>query len=320
MRAIVVKSFGGPEVLQLEERPDPRPGAGEVLVRIRAVGVNPYEGYIRAGTYAKTPPLPWTPGHDAAGTVEAVGAGVASVKPGDRVYTIATLTGAYAERALCTELGVVKLPDRITFQQGAALAVPYATAWVALFLRARVAPGEVVLVHGASGGVGIAAVQLARAAGAVVIGTAGSAEGESLVRAEGAHHVLDHKQKDHLAKALALTGGRGIDVVVEMLANENLDADLEVLAPSGRVVVVGSRGKVEIDPRHTMLRDAAILGMSLNNQSLAEKARIQRAIVAGLENGSLRPIVGRELPLAAAAEAHRLVMSAGAKGKIVLVP
>ncbi len=320
MKAIVVHEFGGPEVLTLEDVPEPRPDTGEVLVAVRAIGVNPYETYIRAGTYVRVPSLPWTPGHDAAGVVEKVGSGVTRVRPGDRVYTIGTETGAYAEKTITTELQLVKLPERTTFAQGAALYVPYATAWVALFDKAHLRPGETVLVHGASGGVGVAAIQLARAAGATVIGTAGTPEGERVVREEGAHHALDHRSKDHLARAAELAGGRGIDIIIEMLANENLNADLEALAPRGRVVVVGSRGKVEIDARHAMTRDASILGMSLNNLSLEEKARIQPAILAGLENGSLRPVVGRELPLARAAEAHRAIMAPGARGKIVLVP
>jgi NADPH2:quinone reductase len=315
MRAIVVRAFGGPEVLALEDVPDPRPARGEILVRVRAIGVNPYETYIRTGTYTRTPKLPWTPGHDAAGIVEQVGEGVTSFRPGDRVYTIATLSGAYAELVLAPEQGLVKLPERTTFAEGAALAVPYSTAWVALHRKARVQPGEVVLIHGASGGVGVATVQLARAAGAIVIGTAGTAEGERLVREQGAHHVLDHRAKDHLARA-----GREIDVIVEMLANENLNADLEALAPGGRVVVVGSRGKVEVDPRLTMTRDLTVQGMSLSNLTLEEKARLQPAIAAGLESGALRPVVGRELPLGDAAQAHRLVMAPGARGKIVLAP
>lgn len=320
MKAIVVRSFGGPEVLAVEEVPEPRPAKGEVVVRVRAAGVNPVETYIRSGTYAKKPKLPWTPGTDAGGVVEATGEGVPSVRPGDRVYTIGSISGTYAELALASEAQVVKLPERTSFAQGAALFIPYTTAWVALFRKARVQPGEVVLVHGASGGVGIAAVQLARAAGAIVIGTAGTEEGERLVRDEGAHHVLDHRAKDHLERCLALTGGRGADAIVEMLANVNLGADLDALAPNGRVVVVGSRGKVEIDARATMLREASIIGMSLNNLVLEDKAKLQGAIVAGVENGSLRPVVGKELPLREAAEAHRRVLAPGARGKIVLVP
>jgi NADPH2:quinone reductase len=319
MKAIVVKSLGGPEVLELDEVPDPVPRRGEVLVRVRAAGVNPVETYLRAGSYTRKPPLPWTPGTDAGGVVEAVGEGVSSVRRGDRVYTIGTVSGSYAELAVATEMQVVPLPEKISFAQGAALSIPYTTAWVALFRRARIQPGEVVLVHGASGGVGTAAVELARAAGAIVFGTAGTPEGEKLVRDAGAHETFDHREKDHLAKAVSSTGGRGLDVIVEMLANENLNADLEALAPNGRVVVVGSRGRIEIDPRLTMTRDSSVLGMSLNNQPLEEKARIQLAIVAGLENGTLRPVVGRELPLAQAAEAHRAVLAPGARGKIVLV-
>ncbi len=320
MKAIVVRAFGGPEVLRLEDAPDPRPGPGQVVVRVHAAGVNPVETYLRAGTYTRTPPLPWTPGSDGAGVVESVGEGVKAFRPGDRVYTIGTLTGTYAERALATETQLQKLPEKVSFAQGAALFVPYSTAWVALFRKARLQPGEVVLVHGASGGVGIAAVQLARAAGAIVVGTAGTEDGERLVRDEGAHFTVDHRQKGHLEKAASLAGAKGLDVIVEMLANVNLSMDLEALAPFGRVVVVGSRGKIEIDPRLTMTRDLQILGMSLNNLTPDEKARLQPAIVAGLENGTLRPVISRELPLAQAPEAHKAVMASGAKGKIVLVP
>ena len=187
MKAIRVSAFGGPEVLKVEDVPDPRPQAGEVVVRVKAAGVNPYDTYMRAGTYASgNPPLPWTPGSDAAGTVEAVGAGV-ELKPGRRVYTAGTITGAYAERALCKASQVHPLPDAASFAQGAGVWVPYATAYRSLFQLAHARPGETVLVHGASGGVGVAAVQLARAAGLVVIGTAGSDAGLSAVLMEGAH-------------------------------------------------------------------------------------------------------------------------------------
>ncbi len=320
MKAIVVRQFGGPEVMKYEHLRDPEPGRGEVLVRIKAAGVNPVDTYVRAGTYTRKPPLPWTPGSDAAGVVEKIGDGVGAFEPGDRVYTLGSHTGTYAELAITSETQLVKLPEKITFGQGAALYVPYTTAWVALFRRARVEPGDVVLVHGAAGGVGTAAIQLARAAGATVIGTAGTPEGEKLVRAEGAHHVLDHRKPDHLAEAVRLTGGNGINVIVEMLANVNLAADLDALALRGRVVVVGSRGKIEIDPRATMTKDLSVLGMSLNNLTLEEKARIQPAIVEGLVSGTLRPVVGRELPLAQAAAAHEAVLAPGSKGKIVLIP
>jgi NADPH:quinone reductase len=168
--------------------------------------------------------------------------------------------------------------------------------------------------------VGTAAVQLARAAGLRVVGTAGTEEGRRLVSEQGAHEVLDHRAPDYLGQLGGLTGGRGVDVILEMLANVNLDRDLGVLAKGGRVVVIGSRGTVEINPRQAMTRDAAILGMTLFNTSPQELAGIHAALGAGLEAGTLRPVVGRELPLAEAARAHEEVLKPGAHGKIVLIP
>jgi NADPH2:quinone reductase len=320
MKAIRVREFGLPEVMRMEEIPNPSPGPGQVLVRIRAAGVNPVESYIRTGTYARRPSLPYTPGHDAAGIVEAVGDGVSGVVAGDRVYTSETVTGAYAELALCNATRVHPLPGSVSYAQGAAVGVPYATAWRALFQRARSVPGETVLVHGASGGVGIAAVQIARAAGLRVFGTAGTAEGIALVLRERAHAVFDHRTEGYLEEAVAAAGGRGFDVILEMLANVNLPQDLKALAMGGRVVVIGNRGTVEIDARDAMARDASIVGMSLFNIPDVDRAVVHAALAAGLENGSLRPVVGRELPLSAAPESHVAVMSPGARGKIVLVP
>jgi len=320
MKAVRVHEFGPPEVMRLEQVPDLRPDHGQVVVRVKAAGVNPVDTYIRSGTYARKPPLPYTPGADGAGVVESVGEGVKRVAPGDRVYIAGTITGSYAEQALCLESQVHPLPQRLSFAQGAAVNVPYATAYRALFQIAHAVAGESVLVHGASGGVGVAAVQIARAAGMVVIGTGGSVKGRQLVAAEGAHHVLDHHAPGYLERVLDLTDGRGADVILEMLANVNLRNDLKVLAPRGRVVVIGSRGTIEIDPRDTMSRDASILGMSLFNTPDPARASIHAALVAGLENGTLRPVVGQEMPLADAPRAHRAVMEPGAYGKIVLVP
>jgi NADPH2:quinone reductase len=320
MKAIRVHETGGPDVLKLEEVPDLKPGPGQVVVRVKAAGVNPVDTYIRAGTHAVKPPLPYTPGADAAGDVEAVGEGVTRVAVGDRVYVAGTLTGAYAEQALSNESQVHLLPQQVSYSQGAAINVPYSTAYRALFQRAKAVAGESVLVHGASGGVGIAAVQLARAAGMKVIGTGGTEEGRALAAKEGAHHVLDHRAPNYLEEVVALTGGQGVDVILEMLANVNLGNDLKVLAKFGRVVVVGNRGNVEINPRDAMGRDAAILGMTLFNTSERELAGIHAALEAGLENGTLRPVVGQEIPLADAPRAHEAVVQAGARGKIVLIP
>lgn len=320
MKAIRVHEFGGPEVMQLEDVPDPSAGPGQVVVRVRAIGVNPVDTYIRAGLHAVKLPLPYTPGADAAGVVESSGEGVISVAASDCVYVAGTISGAYAQQALCSESQVHRLAPQITFEQGAAVGIPYATAYRAIFHRAGARAGEVVLVHGATGGVGTAAVQLARAAGMTVIATGGTDKGRSSVAEQGAHHVLDHHAPDYLDQIMALTGGKGVNVILEMVANANLAKDLGVLATYGRVVVIGNRGKVEIDPRAAMTRDLSILGMTLFNTSDEDRASIHAALVAGLENGTLRPVVGRELPLADAARAHEAVLHPGAFGKIVLIP
>jgi NADPH2:quinone reductase len=319
MKSIRVHQVGGPEVLKLEEVPDPRPGAGQVVVALRAAGVNPVDTYVRSGRYGQKV-FPYTPGADGAGVVESVGEGVRQFNPGDRVYTGGSVTGTYAQKTLANESQVHPLPEKTTFAQGAALGVPYATAWRALHHRARAKAGETVLVHGASGGVGTAAVQIARAAGLRVIGTGGTDRGRQLVAQNGAHHVLDHTAPTYLEDLMKLTEGRGVDVVVEMLANVNLDMDLNVLAKHGRVVVVGSRGRIEIDPRGTMKNDADVRGMTLFNASEEDLKEIHAALVAGLGNGTLRPVVGKELPLSEAPRAHEAVMERGAYGKIVLVP
>lgn len=320
MRAIRVAAHGDPEVLRLEEVPDPVPGPGEVLVRVRAAGVNPVETYLRAGNHYRVEVLPWTPGSDGAGEVEAVGHGVREADPGDRVYLSGSLTGTYAEKALCLEDQVHPLPARCSFAEGAGVHVPYATAWRALHHKARIREGEVLLVHGATGGVGIAAVQIGRAARLTVIGTGGTERGRTLAREQGAHYVLGHGTPGYLDAIPALTGGRWPDVVLENLADRNLAADMRVAAKFGRIVVVGSRGSIEVEPRAAMGKDLTIHGMSLFNLSRTEVAAIHEEIGKGLEAGILRPVVGREFPLAAAPAAHRAVMEPGAYGKIVLVP
>ena len=317
MKAIRVHAFGGPEVLKIEDLPTPRPAAGQVLIRVKATGVNPYDTYMRNGTYAIKPPLPYTPGSDAAGTIEAVGDGVTRFRTGDRVYTANTLTGAYAEHTVALESQVNPLPDRATFPQGAGLWVPYGTAYHALRHHADARGGETVLVHGASGGVGLAAVQIARALGMVVLGTGGTPQGLELARREGAHQVFDHRAPAYTEAVLRATG---VDVILEMLANVNLGADLKLLARNGRVVVIGSRGDVTITPRDLMARRASVRAFTLWSITGPEEREVHAAIFTGLENGTLRPVVGKELPLAEAVQAHEDVMAPGAYGKIVLIP
>jgi len=320
MKAIRVSEYGGPSVLRLEEVPAPQPGPNQVLVRNHAVGVNPVDTYLRANVDNRGPKLPYTPGSDAAGVVEAVGSGVTDLKAADRFYLGGTLTGAYAELCLCERSQAHPLPPSVAPAQGAALNIPSATAYHALFNRAHAEAGETVFVHGASGGVGVGAIQLARARGLTVIGTAGTERGRRLVLEQGAHHALDHTAPGYLEELLRLTGGRGPDVVLEMLANANLQKDLGIVAPRGRIVVIGNRGTVEINARLAMNKDAAILGMALFHATPAQLAGIHAALVEGLRTGTLRPVVGRQWPLAEAPRAHEAVMEPGHYGKIVLVP
>jgi NADPH:quinone reductase len=319
MKAIRVHEFGGPEVLKLEEVPTPKPSAGQVLVRIHAAGVNPYETYMRAGTYPLKPPLPYTPGSDGAGVVEAVGEGVKKVRAHDRVYTGRTASGSYAEYALALEEEVHSLPGKVDFKQGAGIWVPYGTAYHALYHQAKAHASETVLVHGASGGVGIAAVQIGRAIGLRVLGTAGTPRGLEVAKREGAHAVFDHRRAGYRDEILQATGNRGVDIVLEMLANVNLSHDTKLLANNGRVIVIGSRGEVTINPRELMGRRASIRGFTLWGITPAEEADIHAGIFAGLENGTLRPVVGKELPLAEASRAHKEILEPGSAGKIVLI-
>jgi len=321
MKAIRVHQFGGPEELRLEEVADPKPGAGQVVVRLRAAGVNPVEAYVRLGGYGRNPQLPYTPGSDGGGEVLSVGAEVTKCKPGDRVYVAGSLTGTYAEQTLCTEAQVHPLPIKVSFAQGAALGVPYGTAFRGLFQVGNVQPGETLLVHGASGAVGTAAVQLARARGVRIIGTAGSERGKNLALANGADYVLDHSNDAYLKQIMELTNGRGVDIIIELLANKNLGKDLPLLALKGRVVVIGSRGPVEINARDLMGRDGKIMGMTSFNTTPQELASIHAGLVAGLATGTLCPAIGEEFALADAAKAHEVVMRpSGAYGKIVLKP
>jgi NADPH2:quinone reductase len=318
MKAIRVSEFGGPEQLKLEEVPTPKPAAGQVLVRVHAAGVNPYDTYMRAGTYAVKPSLPYTPGSDAAGVVEAVGEGVKKVKVGDRVYTASTITGAYAEYCLALENQVQPLPAGISFSQGAGIYVPYATAYHALFHEAKARASETVLIHGASGGVGTAAIQIARNIGLTVFGTAGSAKGLDLIKREGVHHAFDHTKAGYTDEIMQATGGRGVDIILEMLANVNLAKDLKLLAIHGRVIIIGNRGEITMNPRDLMLRRSVARGFTLWALTEAEAADCFAGIGAGLSNGTLRPIVGKELPLKDAPQAHTDVLAPGASGKIVL--
>jgi len=326
MKAIIVHQFGGPDVLELEDLTTPVASGTEVLVRIKAAGVNPVDTYLRTGIHAHAPKLPYTPGKDGAGVVEAVGDGVTKFEVGDRVYTADSITGTYAEFALCEEGQLGRLPDNVSFEQAAGLWTPYATSYRALFQKAKAEKGETVLIHGASGGVGLAAIQWLNGAREslyerfTVIGTASSDKGMQLIADQGADAVFDHSDDEHLAKIFEFTGRRGVDVIIEMLANVNLERDFDCLAMFGRITVVGSRGSLQFTPRLAMTKDATIYGMSLFNSPQSARDEIHNAIFNGLTAGYLNPVVREAMPLADAPRSHREVMESGASGKIVLVP
>ncbi len=320
MKAIQVREFGEPDMLQLVELDIPRPGDAEVLVRVEAIGVNPVDTYIREGSYPVLPSPPYTPGKDVAGVVVQVGDGVKKWKEGDRVYSAGTVSGGYAEYAVCHHSQLFALPQNIDFKQGASLGIPGAAAWRALFTRGRGSKGDTLLVHGASGSVGLLAIQLAVSAGLEVHGTAGTEEGLVKVRKAGAAEVYNHSHPDYLEAVTASCQEGGYDLILEMLANVNLVNDLELLGVGGRVVIIGSRGEITIDPRTTMAKENEILGMSLFNSSEEEMKEAQVGLYQEMVAARLTPEIAMELPLEDAAIAHIRVLQSGNCGKIVLLP
>lgn len=316
MKAIRVSQFGGPEVLKVEEIPIPHIEDNQVLVKVFSAGVNPIDTYLTSGPSTK---LPYTPGFDAAGTVETVGKNVKRFKQGDRVFSIKTVTGAYAEYCVLEEDCTVPLHDNLTFEQGAGLGIPYYTAYKATVMRANAKPGETILVHGASGAVGIACVQLARHMGLKVIGTAGSKAGMDLVNANGADIVIDHKSEGYTQKIMDVTNGEGPDIIIEMLANVNLEKDLTMISKKGRIVNVGSRGTIEISPRFTLGKECIVTGVMILNCTPSEWKELHAAIQAGMRTGWVNPHVGKIYSLDKAGDAHRdIINNSGSQGKLVI--
>ena len=324
MRAIRAHNFGGPEVLQLEELDDPVPGDGEVVVDVYAAGVNPADTYMRNGTYAIVPELPYIPGGDAGGVISAVGVGVEGHSVGDRVFVGTALsfdlTGCYAEKVKRKASEVMPLPEGVSFSEATAFGVSYATAHYALFERGGAIAGETVFIHGASGSVGTSAIQLAKRAGLMVIGSGGTTNGLDLIRAEGADHAVDHSKERYIDEVTQLTGGNGPELILEMLANVNLAVDMDLAAKNGRIVIIGNRGEIMINPRVAMMKELDIRGIALWNASAEQVALMMEDILNGVAEGKVRPIIGRQMPLAEAAAAHVAVLEPGAHGKIVLVP
>jgi NADPH:quinone reductase len=310
MKAIRVVQFGDPNVMTCGEVKLRAPGPGEAKIRLEAAGVNPVDTYIRSGAYGRLPELPYTPGRDGAGVVVEVGPDYNGPAVGERVYLVESVTGTYAQESICKESQLYPLAEFASFAQGAAVGIPYTTAYYALFHRGEAQPGQRVLIHGGSGGVGLAAIQLAASHGMTVVATASTEEGRELILEQGGEIALPHSESSFAGP---------YDLIIEMLANKNLDRDLDMLKPRGKVVVVGNRGSTQIDARKTMKSNLDIRGLALVNATPEERAQAQAAIGTGLRNGTLRPVVREEMPLEEAPQAHRLVLEPGAYGKIVLV-
>jgi len=333
--AIVASSFGGPEVLKLASRQMaelPSLEAGQVLVEMHAAGVNPSDTYVRLGPHGPwaatphlLPTLPFTPGKDGAGVVAAVGAGTAGALPvGSRVYTTGSVSGTYAEYAVCDAQHVRPLPDAVSFAQGACVGVPCATAHRALFTRGGAEAGDCIFVHGASGAVGLAAVQLAAARGCHVVGSASSAEGHAAVLGAGALAVVNHREANYLEEAraaLPASSDGKFDIVLEMAAHANLVADLSLLRRGGQVCIVGSKAQaVELNPRLLMAGEASLRGIFLPSSTAEELDAIHAALFNEMARGTLTPVVAKQLALPEAPAAHEEVMSTqGKAGNVVLI-
>jgi NADPH:quinone reductase len=331
MQAIVISRFGGPEVLELREVPAPVAGRGEVRVRVRATAINRADLLQRQGHYPPPPDAPPDiPGLEFAGEIDAVGEGVVDLALGDRVCGLCG-GGSYAEAVAVPARTVAKLPANLSFEEGAATPEAFITAWDALVTQARLMAGETVLISAAGSGVGTAAIQIARAIGALSVGTARSAEKLERARGLGLDHAVLIDGSDagggaasFAAAVLRATGGRGADVVLELVGGGYLAEDLMCVAPRARIMLVGMMGgaRAELDLRQVLYKRVQVTGTVLRARPLEEKiAAVQqlvRHLIPLFERGALRAMVDRVLPLARAAEAHAYVASNTGFGKVVL--
>ena len=323
MNAIRVKEFGGPEVLILEEVQTLQPGAAQVLVRMHAIGINPVETYIRAGTYARLPELPYTPGNDGAGVVEQVGAGLSEFKAGDRVYTAGSVSGTYAELALCKADQLHPLPPNVSFAQGAAIGTPYATAYRGLLQRGEAKPGETVLVHGASGGVGTGCVLLAKMLGAEVIACASSADKIQRLQDLGADHVINYKDTDFSKWAIEKFGKPqrrnyegGVDVVINFTGGDTWAPTLKCVKRGGKILVCGATAGFDPkeDLRYIWSFELKVIGSnSFYDENL-------KALMDLIVQGKMKPVIDEVLPLAQAAHGLKLIEDREVFGKVIVCP
>lgn len=323
MRAVVYDEPGDPEVLHLAEVPDPEPGPGEVLIRVHSTALNRADLLQRRGFYPPPPGASPILGLEAAGEVEALGEGVDGWTPGDRVCALLA-GGGYAEKVAVPAVQVMPVPEGMDLVTAGAVPEAFITAHDNLATRGRLAAGETVLIHGGTGGVGMAAIQVARRTGARVLATAGSAERVDFCRELGADAGIDHRSEDFVERTRALTEGRGADVILDVMGAAYLERNLRALARDGRLVIIGMQGgiRAEIDLNMLLSSRLTVQGTILRNRPVGQKGEIVRRVVAevlpGLADGSLRPVIDRVLPLDRVVEAHRAMEAGGHTGKIVL--
>lgn len=322
MRAILCREYGAIDKLAVADVAEPPLGAGQVLIDVHAAGINFGEMLMVLGQYQEKPPLPFTPGFEVAGIVRVVGNGVTTAKPGDRVMA-ALPWGGYAEAAVAAASAVFPMAPTMDFVTAAGFPIAYGTAYGAFAWRAQLKPGETVLVLGAAGGVGLAAVEVAAAMGAVVIAAAGGAEKCALAKAHGATHTVDYRREDLRERVRALTDGRGADVVFDPVGGDAFAQALRAVAWSGRMLVIGfAAGSVpQIPANHVLVKNIDIMGFQWGSYRTRRPELLTSAfarLIGWYADGRLRPVVSHQLKLAAAPEAYRLLRERKATGKIVL--
>lgn len=322
MKAMIVEELGPPEVMQMQTLPDPVPGPGEVHVRIRAVGLNFPDILMIAGKYQHKPPLPFAPGMEAAGEVIGVGDGVTRFRPGDRVI-VGSKGGLYADQAVVPEASVLPLPDKWSFEEGAAFKSAYMTAYVSLVERGRLQPGETVLIHGAAGGVGLAAVELAAALGANVIATVGSEAKAEAVLARGANHAIDHRKENFRDRVMEITDGRGAEAIYDPVGGDFLFQSLRAIAWGGRLLVIGFAGGTipDVPANYALLKSCRVIGVRAGEYVRKDPAAGERIFshMADLASqGLLTPFVYDVFPLEKAVEALAVISARQVIGKVVL--
>lgn len=323
MRAVEISQFGPPEVLKLTERPDPAPAAGEVLIDVEAAGVNRPDIIQRYGKYPPPPGASDIPGLEVAGRVAALGEGVNGFTVGDRVCALVA-GGGYAERASVPQEQVLPIPNGLTAIQAAGIPETFFTVWTNVFQRGKLQPGESILVHGGTSGIGTTAIQLAKTFGARVMTTAGSDDKCDAARRLGADEAFNYRTADWVADAKRATGGRGLDVILDIVGADYIPKNLDLLAVDGRLVQIAflKTAKVELDFSIMMRKRAWLTGSTLRPRTPAEKGVIARDLHQHvwplLERGVVAPIIHETFPLDRASQAHRLMESSTHIGKIIL--